>query len=115
MTVQDLSRAGRLDTHEIYPNGISTSLPFDIQLAAVRSMRGLENATILRPGYAIEYDYFDPRALKSRWKANTLLACSFAGQISGTTDYEEAAAQGCLAGINAGLYVQRARWLEPAP
>ena len=95
-----------LDTHEIYPNGISTSLPFDIQLAAVRSMRGLENVHILRPGYAIEYDYFDPRALKSSLESKHIAGLFFAGQINGTTGYEEAAAQGCLAGINAGLLVQ---------
>ena len=100
-----------LDTHEIYPNGISTSLPFDIQLAAVRSMRGLENVHILRPGYAIEYDYFDPRALKSSLESKHIAGLFFAGQINGTTGYEEAAAQGCLAGINAGLLVQeRESW-----
>lgn len=92
-----------LTTNEYYPNGISTSLPFDIQYALVRSMKGLENAHILRPGYAIEYDYFDPRALKSNFETRNIQGLFFAGQINGTTGYEEAAAQGVFAGINAGL------------
>jgi len=92
-----------LTTHEFYPNGISTSLPFDIQLALVRSMQGLENAHILRPGYAIEYDYFDPRALKSSFETRAIAGLFFAGQINGTTGYEEAAAQGLFAGLNAAL------------
>ncbi len=92
-----------LTTHEVYPNGISTSLPFDIQYALVRSMPGLENAHILRPGYAIEYDYFDPRSLKSSFETRQIQGLFFAGQINGTTGYEEAAAQGLFAGINAAL------------
>jgi tRNA uridine 5-carboxymethylaminomethyl modification enzyme len=92
-----------LTTHEYYPNGISTSLPFDIQYALVRSMAGLENAHILRPGYAIEYDYFDPRSLKSSFETRQIAGLFFAGQINGTTGYEEAAAQGLFAGVNAAL------------
>jgi tRNA uridine 5-carboxymethylaminomethyl modification enzyme len=92
-----------LTTHEIYPNGISTSLPFDVQYELVRSMRGFENAHITRPGYAIEYDYFDPRGLKSSLETKAIQGLFFAGQINGTTGYEEAAAQGLLAGINAAL------------
>jgi tRNA uridine 5-carboxymethylaminomethyl modification enzyme len=92
-----------LTTHEFYPNGISTSLPFDIQYALVRSMKGLENAHILRPGYAIEYDYFDPRSLRSSFETKQIGGLFFAGQINGTTGYEEAAAQGLFAGINAAL------------
>ena len=101
-----------LSTHEIYPNGISTSLPFDIQYALVRSMAGMENAHILRPGYAIEYDYFDPRALKTSFETRAISGLFFAGQINGTTGYEEAAAQGMFAGINAALQCQgKESWL----
>ena len=101
-----------LTTHEIYPNGISTSLPFDIQYELVRSMVGMENAHILRPGYAIEYDYFDPRALKTSFETRAIQGLFFAGQINGTTGYEEAAAQGLFAGINAALQCQdKEAWL----
>jgi tRNA uridine 5-carboxymethylaminomethyl modification enzyme len=101
-----------LTTHEYYPNGISTSLPFDIQYQLVRSMKGLENAHILRPGYAIEYDYFDPRSLKSSFETRQIQGLFFAGQINGTTGYEEAAAQGLFAGINAALQCRgEAPWL----
>lgn len=100
-----------LTTHEIYPNGISTSLPFDVQLALVRSMPGLENCHILRPGYAIEYDYFDPTGLSASLESKAITGLFFAGQINGTTGYEEAAAQGLLAGANAALKVQgKAAW-----
>ena len=101
-----------LTTHEFYPNGISTSLPFDVQLAAVRSMVGLEQAHILRPGYAIEYDYFDPRELSPSFETRAIRGLFFAGQINGTTGYEEAAAQGLFAGANAALQVLgRDAWL----
>lgn len=95
-----------LTTNEFYPNGISTSLPFDVQLELVRSMRGMENAYILRPGYAIEYDYFDPCGLKTSLETRAIQGLFFAGQINGTTGYEEAAAQGMLAGLNAALQTQ---------
>ncbi|MBU6368318.1 MAG: tRNA uridine-5-carboxymethylaminomethyl(34) synthesis enzyme MnmG, partial [Burkholderiales bacterium] len=101
-----------LTTHEYYPNGISTSLPFDIQYALVRSMAGLENAHILRPGYAIEYDYFDPRELKPHFETRQIEGLFFAGQINGTTGYEEAAAQGLYAGVNAALQCrEQAPWI----
>jgi tRNA uridine 5-carboxymethylaminomethyl modification enzyme len=101
-----------LTTHEFYPNGISTSLPFDVQIAAVQSMVGLERAHILRPGYAIEYDFFDPRELRTSFETRSLKGLYFAGQINGTTGYEEAAAQGLFAGLNAALQVRGAGpWL----
>lgn len=95
-----------LTSNEIYPNGISTSLPFDVQMQIVNSMKGMEKARIIKPGYAIEYDYFDPRDLKPTLETRSIKGLFFAGQINGTTGYEEAAAQGLLAGINAGLFVQ---------
>ncbi|ARU03383.1 tRNA uridine-5-carboxymethylaminomethyl(34) synthesis enzyme MnmG [Comamonas serinivorans] len=101
-----------LTTHEVYPNGISTSLPFDVQYDLVRSIEGLEQAHILRPGYAIEYDYFDPRSLRSSFETKQINGLFFAGQINGTTGYEEAAAQGLFAGLNAALQVRgEAPWL----
>src|SRR5579862_542155 len=101
-----------LNTHEVYPNGISTSLPFDVQCEFVRTIRGFENAHLTRPGYAIEYDFFDPRALKSSLETRALAGLYFAGQINGTTGYEEAAAQGLLAGINAARAVRElAPWV----
>ena len=101
-----------LTTNEFYPNGISTSLPFDVQWSLVRSIRGLESAVIVRPGYAIEYDFFDPRHLRHSLETKAIAGLYFAGQINGTTGYEEAAAQGMLAGINAGLAAQgKAPWL----
>ncbi|MDD2699650.1 MAG: tRNA uridine-5-carboxymethylaminomethyl(34) synthesis enzyme MnmG [Sideroxydans sp.] len=102
-----------LGTHEIYPNGISTSLPFDVQIALVRSIKGLENAHILRPGYAIEYDYFDPRALKRSLETKAIEGLFFAGQINGTTGYEEAAAQGLLAGVNAARHAREQEAWSP--
>ncbi|MGB2078892.1 MAG: tRNA uridine-5-carboxymethylaminomethyl(34) synthesis enzyme MnmG [Vibrio sp.] len=95
-----------LTTHELYPNGISTSLPFDVQVKIVQSMKGFENAQIIRPGYAIEYDFFDPRDLKQSYETKFINGLFFAGQINGTTGYEEAAAQGLMAGLNASLYTQ---------
>ncbi len=96
-----------LTTHEVYPNGISTSLPFDVQWDVVRSIRGFENAVITRPGYAIEYDYFDPRDLKPSFETKAIQGLFFAGQINGTTGYEEAAAQGLIAGVNAARAVKQ--------
>ncbi len=103
-----------LNTHEIYPNGISTSLPFDVQHAFVRSMLGFENAEIVRPGYAIEYDFFDPRGLKASLETKHMKGLFFAGQINGTTGYEEAAAQGLIAGLNAARLVQAQESWTPA-
>ncbi len=102
-----------LTTHELYPNGISTSLPFDVQLALVRSINGMENAHITRPGYAIEYDFFDPRDLKHSLETKVIKNLFFAGQINGTTGYEEAGAQGLLAGLNAGLRAQEKEAWHP--
>lgn len=102
-----------LTSNEIYPNGISTSLPFDVQMQIVRSMRGMENARIVRPGYAIEYDFFDPRDLKPTLESKFIHGLFFAGQINGTTGYEEAAAQGLLAGLNAGRYANEDEGWSP--
>jgi tRNA uridine 5-carboxymethylaminomethyl modification enzyme len=103
-----------LTTHELYPNGISTSLPFDVQLSIVRSIKGMENAYITRPGYAIEYDFFDPRDLKATLETKFIKGLFFAGQINGTTGYEEAGAQGLLAGVNAALYAKEQEGWSPS-
>jgi tRNA uridine 5-carboxymethylaminomethyl modification enzyme len=103
-----------LTSNEIYPNGISTSLPFDVQMQIVRSMQGMENARIVRPGYAIEYDFFDPRDLKPTLESKYIHGLFFAGQINGTTGYEEAAAQGLLAGLNAGRFSAEKEGWAPA-
>jgi len=103
-----------LNTHEVYPNGISTSLPFDVQFNFIRSIKGFENANIIRPGYAIEYDFFDPRDLKPSLETKYVNGLFFAGQINGTTGYEEAAAQGLLGGLNASLFAQEKESWSPA-
>lgn len=103
-----------LTSNEIYPNGISTSLPFDVQMQIVRSMQGMENAKIVRPGYAIEYDFFDPRDLKPTLESKFIQGLFFAGQINGTTGYEEAAAQGLLAGLNAARFSAEKEGWAPA-
>lgn len=103
-----------LTSNEIYPNGISTSLPFDVQMQIVRSMQGMENAKIVRPGYAIEYDFFDPRDLKPTLESKFIRGLFFAGQINGTTGYEEAAAQGLLAGLNAARFSAEKEGWAPA-